>query len=122
MPAVDASRSSPDPPQPSSHPALSWTRALNLDPCPLLLQGWRRRDIRLGGVVVGACLQDEIGGEHLSSASAVVGMQILMSAYDESVAVANLVIAFLEQRPGVLTRVDTVGWYEGSDLILEEPN
>ena len=58
--------------------------------------------------------------DHLSSACAVVGMQILMSSYDDSVAAANVVIAFLECNPGVLTQVDTVGWYDGPDLILRE--
>jgi hypothetical protein len=59
---------------------------------------------------------------HLAEADAVVGMQILMSAYDASVAAANAVIAFLEQTPGVLTQVDTVGWYDGPDLVLKEPD
>ena len=58
---------------------------------------------------------------HVRAATAVVGMQILPSVYDESVAAANDVIAFLEQRPGVLTQVDTVGWYDGPELLLEEP-
>lgn len=57
---------------------------------------------------------------HLRAASAVVGMQVLMSRYDDSVAAANAVIDFLEQRPGVLTQVDTVGWYAGPELILQE--
>jgi hypothetical protein len=58
----------------------------------------------------------------LAEADAVVGMQILMSAYDASVAAANAVIAFLEETPGaVLTQVDTVGWYDGPDPLLQEP-
>ncbi|MFB6724187.1 hypothetical protein ACFCV3_28675 [Kribbella sp. NPDC056345] len=57
---------------------------------------------------------------HLATASAVVGMQILMSRYDESVAAANQLITFLERSPGVLTQVDTVGWYDGEELILQE--
>jgi hypothetical protein len=57
---------------------------------------------------------------HLASASAVVGMQILPSRYDDSVAAANQVIAFLERSPGILTQVDTVGWYDGDRLILQE--
>ena len=60
--------------------------------------------------------------QHLRDASAVVGMQVLMSRYDESVAAANAVIDYLEQRPGVLTQVDTVGWYDGSELVLQEPD
>ncbi|WP_354697213.1 hypothetical protein [Paraconexibacter sp. AEG42_29] len=48
--------------------------------------------------------------EHLGQPTAVVGFQILMSCYDESVAATNVVIDFLEQLPGVLTQVDTVGW------------
>ena len=56
----------------------------------------------------------------LETASTVVGLQILMSRYDESVAAANLVIAFLERWPGVLTQVDSVGWYDGDRLILTE--
>jgi hypothetical protein len=60
--------------------------------------------------------------DHLSCAAAVVGMQILMSVYDDSVAAANVVVAFLERKPGVLTQVDTVGWYDGPDLILCEPD
>jgi hypothetical protein len=59
---------------------------------------------------------------HLRAASAVVGMQVLMSAYDESVAAANAVIDFLEQRERVLTQIDTVGWYDGPELILKEPD
>ncbi len=57
---------------------------------------------------------------HLANASAVVGLEILMASYDESVAAANLVIGFLERSPGVLTQVDSVGWYDGDDLILRE--
>ena len=57
---------------------------------------------------------------HLRQASAVVGMQILMSAYDDAVAAANAIIDYLEQRPRVMTQVDTVGWYDGSELILRE--
>jgi NAD(P)-dependent dehydrogenase (short-subunit alcohol dehydrogenase family) len=60
--------------------------------------------------------------DHLSGASAVVGMQILMSSYDDAVAAANAVVAFLERNPDVLTQVDTVGWYDGPDLILREPD
>ncbi|MFI5732151.1 hypothetical protein ACIA49_18650 [Kribbella sp. NPDC051587] len=59
--------------------------------------------------------------DHLASASAMVGMQIVMSRYDESVAAANQVISFLERSPGVLTQVDTVGWYDGDNLILQDP-
>jgi hypothetical protein len=58
---------------------------------------------------------------HLRTASAVIGMQILMSAYDDAVAAANTIIDYLEQRLGVLTQVDTVGWYEGPELVLREP-
>ena len=58
---------------------------------------------------------------HLRAASAVVGMQVLMSAYDESMAAANAIIDFLEQRERVLTQVDTVGWYDGPELLLKEP-
>ena len=76
------------------------------------------------------CLDDLAGSpsardavrDHLREASAVVGMQILMSAYDDAVAAANTIIDYLEQRPGVLTQVDTVGWYDGPDLILKEPD
>jgi hypothetical protein len=57
---------------------------------------------------------------HLASATAVVGLQILASRYDESVAAANQVITFFERSPGVLTQVDTVGWYDGDALILQE--
>lgn len=57
---------------------------------------------------------------HLREATAVVGMQVLMSRYDESVAAANAIIEYLEQRPGVLTQVDTVGWYDGPELLLQE--
>ena len=57
---------------------------------------------------------------HLRAASAVVGMQVLMSAYDESVAAANAIIDFLEQRERVLTQIDTVGWYDGPELLLKE--
>lgn len=57
---------------------------------------------------------------HLASATAVVGMQILPSRHDDSVAAANQVITFLERWPGVLTQVDTVGWYDGDQLILPE--
>jgi hypothetical protein len=60
--------------------------------------------------------------DHLRQASAVVGMQILMSVHDDAVAAANTIIDYLEQRPGVLTQVDTVGWYNGPDLILREPD
>ena len=58
---------------------------------------------------------------HLRTASAVIGMQILMSVYDDAVAAANTIIDYLEQRPGVLTQVDTVGWYDGPTLVLREP-
>src|SRR4051794_16900601 len=57
---------------------------------------------------------------HLREASAVVGMQLLMSRYEDSVAAANAVVDFLEQRPGVLTQVDTAGWYDGPEVILKE--
>ena len=57
---------------------------------------------------------------HLEAASAVVGMHILMSRYDDSVLAANQLIAFLERSPGVLTQVDTVGWYDGDELILQD--
>ena len=57
---------------------------------------------------------------HLRDARAVVGLQILMSVYDESVAAANAVIEFFEQQTETLTQVDTVGWYDGT-LVLEEP-
>jgi hypothetical protein len=57
---------------------------------------------------------------HLRDATAVVGLQILMSAYDDAVAAANAIIEFFEQRPGVLTQVDTVGWYDGGELILKQ--
>jgi len=43
-----------------------------------------------------------------------------MSAYDDAVAAANAIIEFFEQRPGVLTQVDTVGWCHGRELILKE--
>jgi hypothetical protein len=59
---------------------------------------------------------------HLQEATAVVGMQVLPSVYDESVAAANVIVGYLEQRPGVLTQVDTVGWYDGPDLVLHEPD
>jgi hypothetical protein len=58
--------------------------------------------------------------QHLREADAVVGMQVLMSRYDDSVAAANAIIEYLEQRPGVLTQVDTVGWYDGPQLLLRE--
>ena len=58
---------------------------------------------------------------HLRDARAVVGLQILTSAYDDSVAAANAVIEFFEQQTETLTQVDTVGWYDGSTLVLEEP-
>ena len=58
---------------------------------------------------------------HLRAATAVVGMQVLPSVHEQSVAAANAIIDYLEQRPGVLTQVDTVGWYDGPDLILREP-
>jgi hypothetical protein len=63
----------------------------------------------------------EIVRRHLREASAVVGMQILMSRYDDSVAAANAIIGYLEQQPSVLTQVDTVGWYDGPELVLQEP-
>ncbi len=59
---------------------------------------------------------------HLRDARAVVGMQVLPSVYDESVAAANVIIEYLEQRPGVLTQVDTVGWYDGATLLVGEPD
>ena len=58
---------------------------------------------------------------HLLKATAVVGMQVLPSVHEQSVAAANVIIEYLERRPNVLTQVDTVGWYDGSDLILQEP-
>ena len=57
---------------------------------------------------------------HLQASTAIVGMQVLMSRYDDSVAAANALIEYLEQRPGVLSQVDTVGWYSGSELVLQE--
>jgi len=57
---------------------------------------------------------------HLRAATAIVGMQVLPSVYDQSVAAANVIIDYLEQRSGVLTQVDTVGWYDGPDLLLRE--
>jgi len=59
---------------------------------------------------------------HVREASAVVGMQVLMSTYDESVAAANAIIDFLERRETVLTQIDTVGWYDGPELLLQEPD
>lgn len=59
--------------------------------------------------------------DHLRNACAIVGMKVLMSRYDESVAAANTLIEYLEQQPGTMTQVDTVGWYDGPDLILTEP-
>jgi hypothetical protein len=59
--------------------------------------------------------------QHLREADAVVGMQVLMSRYDDSVSAANAIVDYLEQRPGVLTQVDTVGWYDGPELVLREP-
>jgi hypothetical protein len=59
---------------------------------------------------------------HLRAASAVVGMQVFMSAYDESVAAANAIIDFLERRERVLTQIDTVGWYDGPELLLTDPD
>ncbi len=50
-----------------------------------------------------------------------LGMQVLPSDHEQSVAAANVIIDYLEQRPGVLTQVDTIGWYDGPDLILREP-
>jgi hypothetical protein len=58
----------------------------------------------------------------LRNSSAIVGMQILMSAYDDAVAAANTIIDYLERHPNVLTQVDTVGWYDGPELILQEPD
>jgi hypothetical protein len=58
--------------------------------------------------------------EHVREAAAIVGMQVFMSRYDDSVAAANAMIDYLEQRPGVLVQVDTVGWYAGPELILRE--
>jgi hypothetical protein len=58
---------------------------------------------------------------HLRDAVAIVGIQILDSVHEQSVEAANAIIGFLEQRPGALTQVDTVGWYDGDDVILEEP-
>jgi len=42
-------------------------------------------------------------------------MQILPSVDDASVAAANAIIDYLEQRPGVLTQIDTVGWYSSNN-------
>jgi hypothetical protein len=42
--------------------------------------------------------------------------------YDDAVAAADTIIDYLEQHPNVLTRVDTVGWYDGPELILQEPD
>jgi hypothetical protein len=64
----------------------------------------------------------ELVESHLRTAEAVVGMQVIMSVYDDSVAAANAIIDYLERRPGVLTQVDTVGWYDGPELILREPD
>lgn len=69
----------------------------------------------------GTAASREAVRQHLREASAVVGMQILVSRYDESVAAANAIIAYLEQNPGVLTQVDAVGWYDGAGLVLREP-
>ena len=91
-------------------------------------------DLRTGGAAreeLGEleCFLDELDGDdrareavkaHLREASAILGMQVLMSRYDESVAAANAIIDYLEQRPGVLTQVDTLGWYDGPKLILRE--
>ena len=63
----------------------------------------------------------EVVQGHLQAATAVVGMQVLPSVHEQSVAAANAIIDYLEQRPGVLTQVDTIGWYDGPDLILREP-
>ena len=57
---------------------------------------------------------------HVQASTAIVGMQVLVSRYDDSVAAANALIAYLEQKPGVLSQVDTVGWYSGSELVLQE--
>lgn len=58
--------------------------------------------------------------EALTSAAALVGLQIVMSSYDESVDAANAIIAYLEERAEVLTQIDTVGWYAADKLILRE--
>lgn len=79
---------------------------------------------------LGECLDDLDGTAdaceairaHLRAASAVVGMQVLMSTYDESVAAANAIIDFLERRETVLTQIDTAGWYDGPELLLQEPD
>ena len=42
-----------------------------------------------------------------------------MSAYDDAVAAANMIIDFFEHYPGTLTQVDTVGWYDGPNLISQ---
>ena len=70
-------------------------------------------------------LEGDIGSReavlaHLREATAVVGMQVLPSVHEASVAAANAVIDFLEQKPGVLVQADTVGWYDGPELILRE--
>ncbi len=59
---------------------------------------------------------------HLRAASVVVGMQVLISAYDESVAAANVIMDFLEQHGEVLIQIDTVGWYDGRDSLLKYPD
>ena len=43
------------------------------------------------------------------------------TVHEQSVAAANVVVGYLEQRPGVLVQVDTVGWYSGPELILRDP-
>ena len=60
--------------------------------------------------------------DHLDRAVAVVGMQVLTSAGDDALAAARAVAAFLEKRAECLTQVDLEGWYDGSELILEEAN
>lgn len=72
--------------------------------------------------LVGSASARRLVQAHLCDASAIVAMQIVMSVYDDSVAAANVIIEFLEQRPGVLTQVDTIGWYDGENLILAEPD
>ena len=57
---------------------------------------------------------------HIATAKAIAGMRILMSRYDDSVDSANGIIRYLEQEPGALVQVDTVGWYQGDELLLRQ--
>ncbi len=59
--------------------------------------------------------------EHLGAAQAIVGLRISPDHYDDAVAAANVVLEHFEQRPGMLTQVDTVGWYDGATLVLRDP-